>query len=158
MVFFDFLSVGIISPIFPDLVRHFEGGDFARGTKMLGYFLLAWATMQLIFSPILGAWSDRFGRRPVILISCFGLSVDYILMALAPSLGWLFVGRVISGITTSNVATAFAYVTDTTTPDRRERCRDVRRDRKSTRLNSSHTVISYAVFCLKKKKKKKTKY
>jgi len=121
MVFFDFLSVGIISPIFPDLVRHFEGGDFAQGTKMLGYFLLGWATMQFIFSPILGAWSDRFGRRPVILISCFGLGIDYILMALAPSLGWLFVGRVISGITTSNVATAFAYVTDTTTPDRRAR-------------------------------------
>ena len=108
MVFCDFLSVGIISPIFPDLVRQFEGGDFALGTKMLGYFLLAWATMQFIFSPILGAWSDRFGRRPIILISCFGLGIDYILMALAPSLKWLFVGRVISGITTSNVSTAFA--------------------------------------------------
>ncbi|HJZ64036.1 MAG TPA: TCR/Tet family MFS transporter [Candidatus Acidoferrum sp.] len=119
MVFCDFLSVGIISPIFPDLVRQFEGGDFALGTKMLGYFLLAWATMQFIFSPILGAWSDRFGRRPIILISCFGLGIDYVLMALAPSLRWLFVGRVISGITTSNVSTAFAYVTDTTTPDRR---------------------------------------
>lgn len=119
MVFFDFLSVGIIAPIFPDLVRHFEGGDFVRGTKMLGYFMLAWATMQFIFSPILGAWSDKFGRRPIILISCFGLGFDYILMALAPSLSWLFVGRVISGITTSNVATAFAYVTDTTTPENR---------------------------------------
>jgi len=86
---------------------------------MLGYFALAWATMQFIFSPILGAWSDRFGRRPVILISCFGLGIDYILMALSPSIGWLFVGRVIAGITTSNVSTAFAYVTDTTTPDKR---------------------------------------
>jgi len=119
MVFVDFLSVGIIAPIFPDLVRYFEGGDFARGTRMLGYFMLAWATMQFICSPILGAWSDKFGRRPIILISCFGLGFDYILMALAPSLGWLFVGRVISGITTSNVATAFAYVTDTTPPDKR---------------------------------------
>jgi len=119
MVFFDFLSVGIIAPIFPDLIRHFEGGDFARASNMLGYFLLAWATMQFIFSPILGAWSDRFGRRPIILISCFGLGIDYILMALAPSLRWLFVGRIISGITTSNVSTAFAYVTDTTTPENR---------------------------------------
>jgi DHA1 family tetracycline resistance protein-like MFS transporter len=119
MVFLDFLSVGIIAPIFPDLIRHFEGGDFARASNMLGYFLLAWATMQFIFSPILGAWSDRFGRRPIILISCFGLGIDYIFMALAPSLSWLFVGRVISGITTSNVSTAFAYVTDTTTQDNR---------------------------------------
>ncbi|HYK39464.1 MAG TPA: MFS transporter, partial [Candidatus Eremiobacteraceae bacterium] len=119
MVGFDFLSFGIIAPIFPDLIRSFEGGDFARASTMIGYFGLAWATMQFIFSPILGAWSDRFGRRPVILISCFGLGIDYILMALAPSLRWLFVGRVISGITTSNVSTAFAYVTDTTTPDKR---------------------------------------
>jgi DHA1 family tetracycline resistance protein-like MFS transporter len=119
MVAFDFLSFGIIAPIFPDLIRNFEGGDFARASAMLGYFALAWATMQFIFSPILGAWSDRFGRRPVILISCFGLGVDYILMALSPSIRWLFVGRVISGITTSNVATAFAYVTDTTPPEKR---------------------------------------
>ena len=119
MVGFDFLSFGIIAPIFPDLIRQFEGGDFARASAMLGYFALAWATMQFIFSPILGAWSDRFGRRPVILISCFGLGIDYILMALSPSIGWLLLGRVIAGITTSNVSTAFAYVTDTTTPDKR---------------------------------------
>jgi DHA1 family tetracycline resistance protein-like MFS transporter len=119
MVGLDFLSFGIIAPIFPDLIRNFEGGDFARASAMLGYFALAWATMQFIFSPILGAWSDRFGRRPVILISCFGLGIDYILMALSPSLAWLFVGRIIAGITTSNVATAFAYVTDTTAPEKR---------------------------------------
>jgi MFS transporter, DHA1 family, tetracycline resistance protein len=75
--------------------------------------------MQFIFSPLLGAWSDRFGRRPVILISCFGLAIDYVFMALAPSLRWLFVGRLISGITTSNVATAFAYVTDVTPSEKR---------------------------------------
>jgi len=119
MVGFDFLSFGIIAPIFPDLIRSFEGGDFSRASVMIGYFGLAWATMQFIFSPILGAWSDRFGRRPVILISCFGLGIDYILMALSPSLRWLFLGRVISGITTSNVSTAFAYVTDTTGPENR---------------------------------------
>src|SRR6266852_4083289 len=119
MVAFDFLSFGIIAPVLPDLVRQFEGGDFARASSITGYFGLAWATMQFIFSPILGAWSDRFGRRPVILISCFGLGIDYILMALSPSLRWLFLGRVISGITTSNVSTAFAYVTDTTVPENR---------------------------------------
>jgi MFS transporter, DHA1 family, tetracycline resistance protein len=119
MVAFDFLAFGIIAPVLPDLIRQFEGGDFARASSITGYFGFAWATMQFIFSPILGAWSDRFGRRPVILISCFGLSIDYIFMALAPSLRWLLVGRIISGITTSNVATAFAYVTDVTKPEER---------------------------------------
>jgi DHA1 family tetracycline resistance protein-like MFS transporter len=119
LVAFDFLAFGIIAPVLPDLVRQFEGGDFARASSITGYFGFAWATMQFIFSPILGAWSDRFGRRPVILISCFGLGIDYIVMALAPSLNWLFVGRIISGITTSNVATAFAYVTDVTPPEKR---------------------------------------
>src|SRR6266851_1702066 len=119
MVAFDFLAFGIIAPVLPDLIRHFEGGDFARASSIGGYFGLAWATMQFIFSPLLGAWSDRFGRRPVILISCFGLAIDYVIMALAPSLRWLFLGRIISGITTSNVATAFAYVTDVTKPEER---------------------------------------
>ena len=119
MIFLDFLSFGIIAPVLPDLIRSFEGGDFARASVMIGYFGLAWNAMQFICSPILGAWSDRFGRRPVILLSCLGYSVDYIFMALAPSLGWLFLGRVISGVTASNVSTAFAYVTDTTTPDKR---------------------------------------
>jgi len=119
LVAFDFLAFGIIAPVLPDLIRQFEGGDFARASSITGYFGFAWATMQFIFSPILGGWSDRFGRRPVILISCFGLAIDYVLMALAPSLRWLFLGRIISGITTSNVATAFAYVTDVTAPEKR---------------------------------------
>src|SRR6266852_1882625 len=115
----DFLAFGIIAPVLPDLIRQFEGGDFARASNITGYFGFAWATMQFIFSPLLGAWSDRFGRRPVILISCFGLSIDYVFMALAPSLRWLFVGRIISGITASNVATGFAYITDVTPPEER---------------------------------------
>jgi MFS family permease len=118
-VTFDFLAFGIIAPVLPDLIRQFQGGDFARASAVTGYFGLAWATMQFIFSPLLGAWSDRFGRRPVVLISCFGLAIDYVFMALAPSLRWLFVGRLVSGITTSNVATAFAYVTDVTPPEKR---------------------------------------
>src|SRR5438045_7845490 len=118
MVAFDFLAFGIIVPVLPDLIRSFEGGDFARASAVTGLFGFAWSAMQFIFSPLLGAWSDRFGRRPVILISCFGLSVDYVFMALAPSLRWLFVGRLISGITTSNIATAFAYVTAVTAPEK----------------------------------------
>ncbi|HYL83402.1 MAG TPA: TCR/Tet family MFS transporter [Candidatus Angelobacter sp.] len=119
MVAFDFLAFGIIAPVLPDLIRSFEGGDFARASSIGGVFGFAWATMQFIFSPLLGAWSDRFGRRPVILISCFGLAIDYVIMALAPSLRWLFLGRIISGITTSNVPTAFAYITDVTPPEKR---------------------------------------
>ena len=75
--------------------------------------------MQFFFSPLLGALSDRFGRRPVILLSNFGLALDYVLMALAPSLGWLFLGRVISGITSASVSTAFAYIADVTAPETR---------------------------------------
>ena len=75
--------------------------------------------MQFFFSPILGALSDRFGRRPVVLLSNFGLALDYVLMALAPSLSWLFVGRVISGITSASISTAFAYIADITPPERR---------------------------------------
>ena len=86
----------------------------ARAAAITGYFGFAWNLMQFLFLPVLGAWSDRFGRRPVILISCLGLGLDYIFMALAPSLRWLFVGRLISGITASNVSTAFAYITDVT--------------------------------------------
>jgi DHA1 family tetracycline resistance protein-like MFS transporter len=108
----DFLAFGIIAPVLPNLIKQFEAGNMARASEVTGYFAFAWATMQFVFSPLLGAWSDRFGRRPVILLSCLGLGLDYIFMALAPSLPWLFVGRIISGITTSNVSTAFAYIAD----------------------------------------------
>ncbi len=110
----DFLAFGIIAPVLPNLIKQFEGGNMARASEITGYFAFAWATMQFFFSPVLGAWSDRFGRRPVILISCLGLGLDYIFMALAPTLAWLFVGRIISGITTSNISTAFAYIADVT--------------------------------------------
>jgi len=118
-VLFDFLAFGIIAPVLPNLIIQFEGGNIARAAAITGYFGFAWALMQFIFSPILGAWSDRFGRRPIILISCFGLGLDYIFMALAPSLKWLLVGRIISGITASNISSAFAYVTDVTPPEKR---------------------------------------
>jgi DHA1 family tetracycline resistance protein-like MFS transporter len=115
----DFLAFGIIAPVLPNLIIQFEGGDMAKAAAVTGYFAFAWATMQFLFSPVLGAWSDRFGRRPVILISCLGLGLDYVFMALAPNLRWLFVGRVISGLTTSNVSTAFAYIADVTPPEQR---------------------------------------
>src|SRR5262249_23641610 len=83
-VLLDMLALGIIIPVLPTLVVGFMGGDTAGGAEVLGLFGTAWALMQFLFSPVLGALSDRFGRRPVILISCLGLALDYILMALAP--------------------------------------------------------------------------
>jgi DHA1 family tetracycline resistance protein-like MFS transporter len=114
VVLLDMLALGIIVPVLPQLVLEFEGGDASRAAVMYGLFGSVWAAAQFFCAPVLGALSDRFGRRPVILISCLGLGLDYFLMALAPTLGWLFVGRVVSGITSSSFATAYAYVADVT--------------------------------------------
>ena len=111
--------MGIVIPVLPKLVEQFEGGDTARAAQMFGAMNTAWGVMQFVFMPVLGMLSDRFGRRPVILISCVGLGLDYFLMALAPSIGWLFVGRVVSGITAANMSTGFAYITDVTPPEKR---------------------------------------
>ena len=118
-VVIDVLAMGIVIPVLPRLVEAFEGGDTARAAETYGVFGTAWGLMQFIFMPLIGALSDRFGRRPVILISCFGLGIDFFVMALAPSLGWLFVGRIVSGITASGFATAFAYIADVTPPEKR---------------------------------------
>src|SRR3954467_15513517 len=118
-VLLDMLAIGIIIPVMPMLVSGFLNGDTARAAEIIGLFGTAWALMQFLCSPLLGALSDSFGRRPVILVSCLGLGLDYVLMALAPSLAWLFVGRVVSGITSANVSTGFAYVADVTPPEKR---------------------------------------
>jgi DHA1 family tetracycline resistance protein-like MFS transporter len=118
-VVLDILALGIVIPVLPVLVEDFLGGDTAQAATMFGLFGTVWALMQFIFAPVLGALSDRFGRRPVILISCFGLGLDYVLMALAPSLGWLFLGRVLSGITAASFTTAGAYISDVTPLEKR---------------------------------------
>ncbi len=118
-ILLDMFALGLIMPILPKLVESFVDNDTASAARIFGLFGTAWALMQFFFSPILGALSDRFGRRPVVLLSNFGLALDYVLMALAPSLLWLFVGRVISGITSASVSTAFAYIADVTPPHRR---------------------------------------
>src|SRR2546423_1643051 len=118
-VLLDMLALGIIAPVFPKLVIQLEGGNDASAAGALGLFGTVWAAMQFVFAPVLGALSDRVGRRPVILVSCLGLGLDYAIMALAPTLGWLFVGRVLSGITASSFSTSFAYIADVTEPDER---------------------------------------
>jgi DHA1 family tetracycline resistance protein-like MFS transporter len=100
-------------------VVDFLGGDASRSAEILGIFGTAWALMQFLFSPTIGALSDRFGRRPVVLMSNIGLGLDYILMAVAPSLWWLFVGRVISGITAASISAGYAYVADVTPGEQR---------------------------------------
>jgi DHA1 family tetracycline resistance protein-like MFS transporter len=118
-VLLDMFALGLVLPILPKLVESFVDNDTARAAEIFGLFGTAWALMQFLFSPILGGLSDRFGRRPVVLLSNFGLALDYVLMALAPSLTWLFIGRVISGITSASISTAFAYIADVTPPERR---------------------------------------
>jgi MFS transporter, DHA1 family, tetracycline resistance protein len=118
-ILLDMLALGLIVPILPKLVESFVDNDTARAARIFGVFGTAWALMQFLFSPILGNLSDRFGRKPVVLLSNFGLGLDYVLMALAPSLIWLFIGRVISGVTSASISTAFAYIADMTPPERR---------------------------------------
>ncbi len=115
----DMLALGIIVPVLPTLIVSFEGGSIARASTITGWFGFAWALMQFLCSPTIGTLSDRFGRRPVILLSNLGLGLDYLVMAVAPSVGWLFLGRVLSGITSSSYPTATAYVADVTPADQR---------------------------------------
>jgi len=113
-ILLDMLAMGIVIPVLPKLVVDFVGGDTQEAARIFGLFGTAWALMQFLFSPLQGALSDSFGRRTVILLSNFGVGLDYVLMALAPTLGWLLAGRVISGIAAASIATAYAYVADVT--------------------------------------------
>lgn len=115
----DMVSFGMVIPVLPMLVLQLEGGDTARAAAIAGIFGTAWAAMQFFFSPIQGALSDRFGRRPVLLLSMAGLGIDKIVMALAPTLLVLFIGRMVSGATAASFSTAAAYVTDITPPQER---------------------------------------
>jgi DHA1 family tetracycline resistance protein-like MFS transporter len=113
------LALGMIAPVLPRLIASFMTGNASGAARMLGYFGTVFAVMNFFFSPVLGSLSDRFGRRPVVLLSNFGLGLDYLLMAWAPALSWLFLGRIISGLTASSVPTGMAYMTDVTPPEKR---------------------------------------
>lgn len=115
----DMLTVGLIGPVLPKLILDFVGGNMKDAAFWNGAFGTVFAVMQFFFSPVLGVLSDRFGRRPVILLSNLGLGLDYLVMAIAPTMSWLFVGRVISGITTSSIPTAMAYISDVTPKEKR---------------------------------------
>lgn len=118
-VLIDILSFGLIIPVLPHLVQQFVGGDIGLASLWVGVFGTMFALIQFVTAPIQGTLSDRYGRRPVILLSCLGLGLDFVFMALAPSLMWLFVGRIISAITSASFTTANAYIADVTAPDKR---------------------------------------
>jgi MFS transporter, DHA1 family, tetracycline resistance protein len=118
-VVLDMVALGVTIPVLPKLIVDFNNGDISLASSVNIIFASCWAAMQFFFAPLLGAASDRFGRRPVILLSNVGLGLDYIFMALAPSLSWLFVGRLISGLTSASYPTACAYIADVTPPEQR---------------------------------------
>jgi MFS transporter, DHA1 family, tetracycline resistance protein len=118
-VLIDMLTFGMIGPVLPKLIASFVGNNYAHAAEFIGLFATAWALMQFFCSPLLGMLSDRVGRRPVILVSNAVTVVDYAIMALAPNLWWLFAGRVLSGIATSNMSAASAYIADVTPPEKR---------------------------------------
>ncbi|HVO03645.1 MAG TPA: TCR/Tet family MFS transporter [Candidatus Cybelea sp.] len=117
-VVLDTLAIGVIIPVLPRLVEHFTG-SLVRAAELVGILGTVFAVMQFFFAPVQGALSDRFGRRPIVLASNFGLGLDYILMALAPNIAWLFVGRAISGLTSASFSIAGAYIADVTPPEQR---------------------------------------
>ena len=118
-LFIDILGIGIIVPILPVLVREFLGENDAQAAVYYGVIISTYATMQFLCAPVLGALSDRYGRRPVILVSLFGLGTDYLIQGWAPSIGWLFLGRIIAGIMGASITTANAYIADVSTPQTR---------------------------------------
>lgn len=115
----DILSMSLVIPVLPLLIQSFAGGSATAAAHYIGIFGTGWALMQFVFSPVQGALSDRFGRRPVILLSNLGLGLDTLLMAWAPNVWWLFLGRLISGITAASYSSAGAYIADITPPEKR---------------------------------------
>lgn len=119
VVYIDMLGIGLAYPILPRLIQHFEQGDYSRASWIFGLLAAAYALMQFLPAPALGALSDRFGRRPVILLALLGMGINYFAMALAPSLAWLAAGRVIAGMMGATFSTANAYLADITPPEKR---------------------------------------
>src|SRR6478609_6488921 len=113
------VGFGLLIPVLPKLIVQFKGGDITTGSHAYGWLVSIYALMQFVGSPILGSLSDRFGRRRIILIATAGSAVDYVIMAIAPSLSWLFVARTIAGFTAGIFSTANAYIVDVTPPEKR---------------------------------------
>lgn len=115
----DIIGLGIIIPVVPNLISHLTNTDYSHASLYGGWLMFSFAIMQFLFSPVLGSLSDRYGRRPILLISLFGFGLNYLIIAFAPSIGWLFLGRILAGICGASYSTATAYMADISTPDKR---------------------------------------
>ncbi|TAH02084.1 MAG: MFS transporter [Sphingobacteriales bacterium] len=115
----DVTGLGIIIPVLPTLIKELIKGDLSTAAEYGGWLTLAYALTQFIFAPVLGNLSDQYGRRPVLLFSLLGFGIDYLFLAFAPSIWWLFIGRIIAGITGASFTTATAYIADISTPEKR---------------------------------------
>lgn len=113
----DIIGIGIIIPVIPKLLQELNHSDISEAAKLGGWLAFAYAFTQFLFAPFMGNLSDRFGRRPVLLVSLMAFAVDYIVLALAPTVAWLFVGRIIAGVTGASISTAMAYISDVSTPE-----------------------------------------
>ncbi len=120
-LFIDILGIGIIIPVLPELVQELIGGKESEASLYVGIIAAMYALMQFLFAPIVGALSDRFGRRPIILASLFGLGIDFLIQGFAPNIWWLFLGRVLAGIMGASFTTANAYIADVSSDDTRAR-------------------------------------
>jgi DHA1 family tetracycline resistance protein-like MFS transporter len=118
-ILLDVIGLGLIIPVLPKLIEQLTGEGVSRASQYAGWLSFAYAAVQFVFAPVVGGLSDRFGRRPVLLASLLGLGCDYIFLALAPTIAWLFVGRIIAGITGASFTTATAYIADVSTPEKR---------------------------------------
>ena len=115
----DITGLGIIIPVFPKLIQELTGGTLSEASSYGGWLLFSFAIMQFLFSPVLGNLSDQYGRRPILLISLLGFAIDYLFLAFAPTIVWLFVGRLIAGVMGASITTATAYIADISTPENR---------------------------------------
>src|ERR1051325_11274111 len=115
----DVTGLGLIIPVFPKLITELIHGDISAASEWGGWLTFAYAIMQFLFAPVLGNLSDRYGRRPVLLFSVLGLGIDYVFLSFAPTIGWLFAGRVIAGIAGASFTTATAYIADISTEENR---------------------------------------
>jgi DHA1 family tetracycline resistance protein-like MFS transporter len=115
----DVTGLGLIIPVLPKLIEHLTGGNISQASQWGGWLTFAYALMQFVCAPIIGGLSDKYGRRPVLLFSLLGFGIDYLFLAFAPTIGWLFLGRVIAGITGASFTTASAYIADVSTPENR---------------------------------------
>ena len=118
-IFIDVMGLAIIIPVIPNLLKELGNVDYSVASELNGWLTFTYAAMQILFSPVMGNLSDRFGRRPILLISLCGFCIDYTFMAFAPTVFWLFVGRTIAGITGATMSTATAYIADISTGDKR---------------------------------------